>query len=79
MISPLLSNLYLNEVDRMLEKAIASPATDNTPCSICAFRRRHGAMIDSIRDRTGWLRRLQTSREELVKLKVEINKEKSGW
>jgi len=30
-ISPLLSNLYRNEVDRMLEKAIATPDAENTP------------------------------------------------
>jgi hypothetical protein len=33
-ISPLLSNLYLNEVDRMLEKArrrLPLPASDNMP------------------------------------------------
>ena len=32
-VSPLLSNLYLNEVDRMLEKAIDTHATGNTPTS----------------------------------------------
>jgi RNA-directed DNA polymerase len=32
-ISPLLSNLYLNEVDRMLEKAIATTRRGKyTPC-----------------------------------------------
>jgi RNA-directed DNA polymerase len=30
-ISPLLSNLYLNEVDQLLEKAMAVTASDNTP------------------------------------------------
>ena len=32
-ISPLLSNLYLTEVDRMLEKAIATTRRGSTPTS----------------------------------------------
>ncbi|MGY4230198.1 retron-type reverse transcriptase [Bradyrhizobium sp. USDA 4503] len=32
-ISPLLSNLYLNEVDKMLERARKSPAMASTPTS----------------------------------------------
>jgi len=36
-ISPLLSNLYLNEIDRMLEKAIQTPDGIIYPCSIRSF------------------------------------------
>ena len=77
--SPLLSNLYLPEVDRMLERA-----KENTRCGrftyveYARFADDLVILIDAYR-RQGWLlkaveRRL---REELAKLQVEINEEKS--
>jgi RNA-directed DNA polymerase len=54
-ISPLLSNLYLTEVDRMLEKAIET--TRRGPYTHVQYARFADDMvilIDSIRDRTGW-------------------------
>jgi RNA-directed DNA polymerase len=42
-ISPLLSNLYLTEVDRMLEKAIQTTRRERyDPCAIRKICRRHG-------------------------------------
>src|SRR5438105_5286895 len=78
-ISPLLSNLYLNEVDRMLEKAIE--ATRNGKYTYVQYARFADdlvILIDS-HPRHDWLvkavgRRL---REEVGKLQVEINEEKS--
>jgi RNA-directed DNA polymerase len=78
-ISPLLSNLYLNEVDRMLEKAIATTRRDQyTNVQYARFADDLVILIDS-HPRHDWLvkaveRRL---REELVKLGVEINEDKS--
>src|SRR5437868_6219803 len=78
-ISPLLSNLYLNEVDRMLEKAIE--ATRNGKYTYVQYARFADdlvILIDS-HPRHDWLvkavgRRL---REEVGRLQVEINEEKS--
>ena len=78
-ISPLLSNVYLNEVDRMLEKAIAATRYGQyTYVQYARFADDLVILIDAYR-RHGWLvqaveRRL---REELVKLRVEINEDKS--
>src|SRR3984893_4145953 len=78
-ISPLLSNLYLNEVDRMLEKAIATTRYGKyTAVQYARFADDLVILIDYHR-RHDWLlkaveRRL---REELAKLQVEINEEKS--
>src|SRR5450759_2815141 len=78
-ISPLLSNLYLNEVDRMLEKAIQ--ATRREPYTHVQYARFADDMVILIdsHPRHDWLMRAveQRLREELVKLKVEINEEKS--
>jgi len=78
-ISPLLSNLYLTEVDRMLEKAIAT--THNGKYTYVQYARFADDMvilIDAAR-RNDWLvkavdRRL---REEFAKLGVAINEDKS--
>lgn len=52
-ISPLLSNLYLNEVDRMLEKAIAITRFGQyTRVQYDAFCRRHG-VVDRLPSATG--------------------------
>jgi RNA-directed DNA polymerase len=78
-ISPLLSNLYLNEVDRMLEKAIATTRRGQyTNVQYARFADDLVILIDS-HPRHDWLvkaveRRL---REELDKLRVEINEDKS--
>ncbi len=78
-VSPLLSNLYLNEVDRMLEKAIDTTCNGKyTYIQYVRFADDLVILIDSY-SRHDWLvkaveRRL---REELAKLRVEINEEKS--
>ena len=78
-ISPVLSNLYLTEVDRMLEKAIATTRYGKyTSVQYARFADDLVILIDSHR-RHDWLvgaveRRL---REEVAKLRVEINEDKS--
>jgi RNA-directed DNA polymerase len=78
-ISPLLSNLYLNEVDRMLEKAVDTTRRGkSTSVQYARFADDMVILIDAER-RNDWLvkaidRRL---REELAKLRVEINEDKS--
>ena len=78
-ISPVLSNLYLNEVDRMLEKAIET--TRRGPYAQIEYARYADDMVILIDayPLNDWLlgavdKRL---RQELVKLGVEINEEKS--
>jgi len=78
-VSPLLSNLYLNEVDRMLEKAIAT--TRNGKYAYIQYVRFADdlvILIDSY-SRHDWLVKAveKRLREELAKLRVEINEEKS--
>jgi RNA-directed DNA polymerase len=78
-ISPMLSNLYLTEVDRMLEKAIATTKRGEYPnVQYARFADDLVVLIDS-HPRHEWLmgaveKRL---REEITKLRVEINEEKS--
>ena len=78
-ISPLLSNLYLTEVDRMLERAIATTRRGQyTHVQYARFADDLVILVDS-HPRQDWLvkaveRRL---REEVAKLRVEINEEKS--
>jgi RNA-directed DNA polymerase len=78
-ISPLLSNLYLTEVDRMLERAIATTRYGKyTAVQYARFADDLVILIDA-HPRHDWLvkavnRRL---REEVAKLRVEINEEKS--
>src|SRR6266478_9134938 len=78
-ISPLLSNLYLTEVDRMLEKAITTTRRgEYTNVQYARFADDLVILIDA-HPRHDWLvaavqRRL---REELAKLRVEINEDKS--
>ncbi len=78
-ISPVLSNLYLTAVDRMLEKAIATTRYGRyTSVQYARFADDLVILIDSY-PRHGWLvkaveRRL---REELAKIRVEINEDKS--
>jgi RNA-directed DNA polymerase len=78
-ISPLLSNLYLNEVDRMLEKAIATTRNGKyTRVQYARFADDLVVLIDS-HPRHGWLLQAveKRIREEMAKLRVEINEEKS--
>jgi RNA-directed DNA polymerase len=78
-ISPLLSNLYLNEVDRMLERAkTVTRYGKYTHIEYARFADDLVILIDA-HHRNDWLleavhRRL---REEVAKLQVEINEEKS--
>lgn len=78
-ISPLLSNVYLNEVDRMLEKAVeVTRRGRSTNVQYARFADDLVVLIDAER-RNDWLvkavdRRL---REEFAKLRVAINEDKS--
>jgi RNA-directed DNA polymerase len=78
-ISPLLSNLYLNEVDRMLEKAVDTTRRGkSTSVQYARFADDMVILIDAERW-SDWLvkaidRRL---REEFARLRVEINEDKS--
>ena len=78
-ISPLLSNIYLTEVDRMLERA--KETTRNGKYTYIEYARYADDLVILIdaRPRHDWLmgaveKRL---REELAKLQVEVNEEKS--
>ena len=78
-ISPLLSNLYLNEVDKMLQRAREvtrygkytrveyARCADDLVVLIDAYKR-HDWMMGAVNKRL---------REEVAKLQVEINDEKS--
>ena len=78
-ISPLLSNLYLNEVDRMLEKAVETTRRGrSTKVQYARFADDLVILVDAER-KNDWLvmavnKRL---REEFAKLRVEINEDKS--
>jgi RNA-directed DNA polymerase len=78
-ISPALSNLYLNEVDRMLEKAVAT--TRQGPYTRVEYARFADDMVILVdsHPRHNWLLRAveRRLREELAKLNVEINEEKT--
>jgi RNA-directed DNA polymerase len=79
LISPVLSNLYLNEVDRMLERAKETTREGRyTYIEYARFADDLVILVDT-HPRYDWLlvaveKRL---REELAKLQVEINEEKS--
>ena len=78
-ISPMLSNLYLTEVDRMLEKAIATTRRGKYPnVQYARFADDLVVLIDS-HPRHEWLFRAveKRLREELAKLRVAVNEEKS--
>jgi RNA-directed DNA polymerase len=78
-ISPLLSNLYLNEVDRMLERAKeATRSGKYTYIEYARFADDLVILIDAF-PRHDWLMKAveKRLREELAKLQVEINEEKS--
>jgi len=78
-ISPLLSNVYLTEVDRMLEKAIETTRNGKyTYVQYARFADDLVILIDSY-PRHDWLVKAvgKRLREEVAKLQVEINEEKS--
>ena len=78
-ISPVLSNLYLNEVDRMLERAMkATRFKQYTAVQYARFGDDLVILVDA-HPRHEWLLAAVTKRlrEEIGKLRVEINEEKS--
>jgi RNA-directed DNA polymerase len=78
-ISPLLSNIYLNEVDRMLERA--KQVTRQSKSTRLEYVRYADDMVILVDAsvRCDWLLEAVNKRlrEELVKIQVEINEEKS--
>ena len=78
-ISPLLSNLYLNEVDKMLEKAIE--ATRYKKYTAIQYARFADDLVILVEGHPNhdWIVKavIKRLREELGKLRVEINEEKS--
>jgi len=78
-ISPLLSNLYLTEVDRMLEKAIDTTRYGKYPSIQYARFADDLVILIDAHPRHDWLMKAvnRRLREELAKLRVEINEEKS--
>jgi RNA-directed DNA polymerase len=78
-ISPLLSNLYLNEVDKMLERA--KETTRNGKYTYLEYARYADDLVILVDayPRHDWLLRAVNKRlrEELGKLHVELNEEKS--
>ncbi len=78
-ISPLLSNLYLNEVDRMLERAKEVTRSGRwTAIEYARYADDLVVLVDAD-PRRRWLRRAveRRIREELAKLQVEVNEEKT--
>ena len=78
-ISPLLSNVYLTEVDRMLEKAITTTRRGQyTHVQYARFADDLVILVDS-HPRHDWLVRAveRRLREELGRIRVAINEEKS--
>ena len=78
-ISPLLSNLYLNEVDRMLERAKAVTRYGKfTAVEYARFADNLVILVDA-HPRHAWLLNAipKRLREELARLDVQVNEEKS--
>jgi RNA-directed DNA polymerase len=78
-ISPVLSNVYLNEVDKMLEKAIETTQCGQyTQVEYARFADDLVILISS-HPNQDWVVRAMEKRlgEELAKLKVEINEDKT--
>ena len=78
-ISPLLSNIYLNEVDIMLEKAKRVTRTrGHTPLEYARYADDLVVLVDSGPQYDWLLAKVnQRVREELAKLQVEVNEEKT--
>jgi RNA-directed DNA polymerase len=76
-ISPLLSNVYLNEVDTMLERAQEVTRYQRwTSVEYARFADDLVVLVDA-HPRQHWLRLEQRLREEFAKLRVEVNENKS--
>lgn len=78
-LAPLLSNLYLNEVDRMLERAMeVTREGAYTRLTYCRFADDLVVLVDGYR-RHEWLSKAAEKRlrEELEKLQVGLNEDKS--
>jgi RNA-directed DNA polymerase len=78
-ISPLLSNIYLNEVDKMLERAKEVTRYSRwTAIEYARFADDIVALVDT-HPRHRWLRQAveKRIREELAKIQVEVNEEKT--
>jgi RNA-directed DNA polymerase len=78
-ISPMLSNLYLNEVDKMLEKAMETTRYKQyTPIQYARFADDLVILVEG-HPNHDWIVKavIKRLREELEKLRVEINEEKS--
>ena len=81
-ISPLLANLYLNEVDKMLEKAKAVTKTHPVYTNIDYTRWADDLIIQVSwhpEADKAWSQVIRRLREELGKLLVEINEEKTRY
>src|ERR1700730_1208022 len=80
-LSPVLSNVYLNEVDRMLERA--QETTRRGPYTYLEYARFADDLVILVDEYTqhDWLLKAanQRLREELAKLHVDINEEKSRY
>ncbi len=78
-ISPVLSNVYLNEVDKMLEKAIETTQRGQYPQIQYARFADDLLILISSHPQQDWVVKAveKRLREELAKLKVEINEEKT--
>jgi len=79
-VSPLLSNVYLNSVDRMLEQAKASTRIGNhTAVEYARFADDLVVLVNAHYPRYAWLfQAVQTRlREEVAKLDVVVNEEKT--
>ena len=78
-ISPLLSNLYLNEVDRMLERAKEVPRHNGFTVLEYARFADDLVVLVSAHPNQRWLRTAveKRLRQEFAKLDVEVNEEKS--
>jgi RNA-directed DNA polymerase len=78
-ISPVLSNLYLNEVDQMLERAReATRCGNHTRTEYARFADDAVILVEAYSKQEWLLKALERRlREELTKLQIEINEEKS--
>ena len=79
-ISPLLSNIYLTEVDRMLERAKAATRYGQYDAVEYARFADDLVILVDAHPRHAWLRRAvpMRLRQELAKLQVEVNEDKSA-
>lgn len=78
-ISPLLSNIYLDEVDKMLERAKETTRQGGRECVEYARYADDLVILVGPHPRQGWLLEAVNKRlrEEFAKLQVEVNEEKT--